>query len=97
MKHFFYTYVLFSEKDNNLYTGYTADLENRLKEHKTGKVFSTKSRLPIKLIYCEACLEEKDALQREKYLKSGKGKKYLKNRLRRFWNRSGYGPITGTP
>ena len=72
-------------------------MENRLKEHKAGKVFSTKNRLPVDLVYCEACLDEEDAKQREKYLKSGKGKKYIKSRIRRFLKRSGFGPITGTP
>jgi len=81
---FYYTYVLYSQKDERLYTGYTVDLGNRLKEHNTGKVFSTKGRLPINLIYYEGCLDEDDAKTREKYLKSGKGKKYLKKRLRRF-------------
>ena len=94
---FFYTYVLMSKKDNKFYSGYTVDLENRLSEHKKGQVFSTKSRLPIKLIYCEVCLDEQDAKQREKYMKSGKGKKYLKRRLRRFLERSGFGPNAGQP
>ncbi len=94
---FHYTYVLYSHKDRKLYSGYTVDLGNRLKEHKSGKVFSTKSRLPVELIYYEACLDEDDARQRERYLKSGKGKKYIKKRLRRFLERSGFGPATGTP
>lgn len=81
---YYYTYVLLSAQDNKFYTGYTGDLGNRLKEHQSGKVFSTKYRLPVKLVYHEACLDEEDARQREQYLKSGKGKKYLKNRLRRF-------------
>jgi len=104
---YYYTYVLYSYKDRKLYTGYTVDLGNRLSEHKNGKVFSTKHRLPVELIYYEVCLDKDDAKQREKYLKSGKGKKYLKNRLRRFLKSrtflkfgmkcSGFGPITGTP
>ncbi|RJP47638.1 MAG: GIY-YIG nuclease family protein [Armatimonadetes bacterium] len=97
MGRYFYTYVLLSHKDHKFYVWFTGDLGNRLKEHQSGKVFSTKSRLPIKLLYCEACLDEDDARQREKYLKSGKGKKYLKKRLRRFLERSGFGPATGSP
>ncbi len=46
--------------------------------------FSTKSGLPWKLIYYEGCLNEKDAKAREKYLKSGMGKRYIKNRLKFF-------------
>jgi putative endonuclease len=65
-----------------MYTGYTADLRNRLKLHHSGQVASTKNRLPVQLIYFEGCLNQQDATRREKYLKSGNGKIYLKNRLR---------------
>jgi putative endonuclease len=88
----FYTYVLLSQKDNRFYTGFTSDLRNRLKEHNNSQVFSTKGRLPVKLIYYEACLNEGDARQRERYLKSGRGKHYVKQRLRRFLFCSGWGP-----
>jgi putative endonuclease len=76
-----YTYVLMSEKDGNFYTGTTNDLLKRLEQHKNGLVVSTKYRLPIKLIYFEACLNKDDAFRRERYLKTGMGKRYLKNRL----------------
>ncbi|MEI6509295.1 MAG: GIY-YIG nuclease family protein [Bacteroidota bacterium] len=78
---YFYVYVLLSEKDNMFYTGYTANLKERLKQHIEGKVYSTKNRLPVKLIYFEGCLNQQDATRREKYLKSGSGKIYLRNRL----------------
>jgi len=78
----YYTYLLLSIKDKGFYTGYTNNLEIRLKEHKNGKVLSTKSRLPIKLIYYEVCANKEDAKAREKYLKSGMGKRYIKNRLK---------------
>lgn len=77
----FYTYVLKSKKDGNLYTGTTNDLKQRLKQHNDGFVFSTKQRRPFELIYFEACLNKEDAYRREKYLKTGMGKRYLKNRL----------------
>ena len=64
----FYVYVLKSKKDNMFYTGYTKDLMKRLNEHNSGKVKSTKYRLPLELIYFEGCLNQKDALHREKYL-----------------------------
>jgi len=82
----YYVYVLLSEKDKRFYTGFTYDLEKRLKEHSEGMVFSTKSRLPVKLIYFEASLNKSDALHREKYLKSTYGKRYLRNRLKNFSN-----------
>ncbi len=82
-----YTYVLQSLVDNKFYTGYTSDLESRLKMHNNGLVKSTKNRRPLKLIYFEACLTQQDALQREKYLKTTYGKRYIKNRLKNFLNK----------
>ena len=77
----YYTYVLRSLKDNKLYVGFSKDLKVRVKEHKIGKVPATKSRLPLKLVYYEACLDEKKAVKREKYLKSGFGRNFLKGRI----------------
>jgi len=79
---YYYVYVLRSLKDGLMYTGYTSNLRNRLKEHQAGKVTSTKNRLPIELIYFEGCRNQQDATRREKYLKSGNGKIYLRNRLK---------------
>jgi putative endonuclease len=85
----YYTYVIQSEKDKRFYTGFTRDLRNRLNEHNSGKVASTKNRGPFTLVYYEACLNEQDATAREKYLKSGMGKRYLRNRLKRFLSLTG--------
>jgi putative endonuclease len=85
----YYTYVLMSEQNHQLYTGYTNDLRKRFKEHNDGKSIYTKNRGPYNLIYYEACLNEGDARSRELYLKSGKGKRYLKSRLKRFLFRTG--------
>ena len=79
-----YTYVLQSLKDNRLYTGSTIDLKKRIKDHNEGKVSSTRGRGQFVLIYYEACLNDHDARVREKYLKSGMGKRYIKNRLKNF-------------
>lgn len=78
----YYIYVLLSLKDNKFYTGFTEDLRNRFKKHSEGLVPTTKNRRPLKLVYYEACLDQKDALQREKYLKTTWGKRYLKNRIK---------------
>ncbi len=78
----FYVYCLESEKDEDLHVGYTIDLKKILKEHNQGLNFSTKSHKPWKLIYYEACLNEKDAKRREKYLKTSQGRKVLKLRLK---------------
>lgn len=81
----FYTYVLHSEKDGKLYVGYTKDLNLRFEQHQKGYVESTKNRRPLKLIYFEACLEQADALKREKYLKTHYGKMFLRNRLKSYF------------
>jgi len=77
----YYTYVLESNKDNKLYIGWTNDLKERYKKHIQGKVFATKNRRPIILIYYEACLNREAAIKREKYFKTGFGRRFLKNRL----------------
>lgn len=77
----FYTYVLTSKKDNKLYIGWTNNLENRLREHNNGLVIATKYRIPLELIYYEACLNKDDAIAREKQLKTGFGRAYLKRRI----------------
>lgn len=81
----YYVYVLQSKRDYNLYTGCCNDLKSRFKKHNEGKIQSTKNRKPWKLIYYEACLSRYDAYQREKFLKSGPGKRYIKNRLKRYF------------
>ena len=83
---FYYVYVLISRKDGLLYTGYTANLRNRIVQHNNGQVKSTKNRTPLELIYFEGCIDQQDATRREKYLKSGNGKIYLKSRLRIYWS-----------
>ena len=65
----FYIYVLKSKKDNDLYVGFTNNLERRIKEHNNSLVLSTKSRRPFDLIYCEGYKSEKDARKREQNLK----------------------------
>lgn len=78
---FYYTYVLKSASDEKLYIGWTNDLKSRLKKHNSGLVNSTKSRLPLILIYYEAGLEKSKAIAREKYFKTGFGRRFLKSRI----------------
>ncbi|OGN03958.1 MAG: hypothetical protein A2831_00105 [Candidatus Yanofskybacteria bacterium RIFCSPHIGHO2_01_FULL_44_17] len=89
----FYTYVLRSKKDDKFYTGATEDLRERFDLHNNGKILSTKGRGPFKLIYYEARSSSKDAFVREKYLKSGPGKRYLKNRLKRSLSLTGFSTL----
>jgi len=80
----FYVYILLSSKDNKWYIGFTRDLRKRINLHQKGKVFATKGRLPVKLIFYEAFLQKEDALRREKYFKSNPGKKSLKLMLKAY-------------
>ncbi len=56
--------------------------KRRLKEHNDGKSSSTKSRRPLKLIYYEAHLSKEDAMRRESYFKTSKGKSTLRQIFR---------------
>jgi putative endonuclease len=76
-----YTYVLFSELDRRLYMGTTGNLAARMKLHDAGRVHSTAHRRPLKRLYYEACLSAEDGYHRERYLKSGRGGRYLRARL----------------
>ncbi|MGB5155898.1 GIY-YIG nuclease family protein [Desulfobacterium sp. N47] len=80
----YYTYVLYSKKDGNFYTGFTQDLKLRFEQHTKGQVESTKDRRPLELVYYEACLNRSDATHREKYLKTYHGKAYIKRRLKSY-------------
>ena len=80
----FYVYVLRSEIDSGFYTGYTSNLRTRLRQHLEGNSFATSHRGPWKLIYYEAYLEQADALGREKYLKSGAGRRFLQSQLKNY-------------
>ena len=83
----YYVYVLQSEADTGLYMGFTADLRRRLREHGEGRSFATSYRGPWRLIYYEAYREEADALGRERHLKSGGGRRFLKAQLRHHFAR----------
>lgn len=90
MKQFYYVYVLLSDKDKNFYTGYTEDLKSRFERHNNKFVKSTRERGKLTLIYSEACLSKKDAMHREKYLKTYHGKLFLRNRLKSYLTGCGF-------
>ena len=83
----FYVYVLQSESDTGLYIGMSKDLRRRFSEHQGGESRSTRSRCPWKLIYYEAYLEKPDAIQREVFLKSGSGRRFLDKQLKTHFRR----------
>jgi putative endonuclease len=76
----FYTYILKSLKDGGYYYGHTADIDNRLKKHNSGKVRSTKPRIPFSLHYFEMFETKSEAYKQELFFKSALGKLYLKEK-----------------
>ena len=81
---FSYIYILRSKKDNKFYIGCTNNLKERIRKHNEGKVFSTKIRAPLVLIYYEAYLHRKDAEDRERFFKTGWGRQYIKKILTHY-------------
>lgn len=78
---FYYTYVLRSNRDKKLYIGWTDNLKERIYKHRKGLVIATRNRRPLKLVYFEACLDKQKAIKREKYFKTGFGRRFLKDRI----------------
>jgi len=70
-----------SKKDGNLYIGCTGDITKRIEQHKNGKVRATKSRLPVELIYKEEYSDKYEAFYQERFYKTPKGKRELKEKL----------------
>lgn len=80
-----HVYILRSTRDNDLYVGLTNDLGGRLKCHNQGKVFSTRLRIPLILIYYEAHRNTYDAAAHERFLKTGWGKNWIKRTLKNYF------------
>src|SRR6266576_4240989 len=94
----FYVYVLRSKKDSGLYIGYSADLRRRVALHKQSDARATASRGPWELIYCEAYVEQADALGRERFLKSGSGRRFLNKQLVHYLANIPFGgPLRASP
>jgi len=78
----YYVYVLRSKKNGRFYTGHTDNLERRISEHNRGKSKSTFNRGPFELVYFESRPTRSQAVSREKFLKGGKGREFLKKQLK---------------
>ncbi len=78
----YYVYVLKSKRDGRIYKGFTTRLQERIKEHNNGKTKSTKGYRPWELVYYEIFFNEKEAIEREKYFKTGSGREFLKSKIR---------------
>ncbi|MFH1386052.1 MAG: GIY-YIG nuclease family protein [bacterium] len=74
-------YVLKSELIGRLYIGFTRDIKDRLMRHNSGKVKSIKAYKPYLIVYQEKVDNSLKAREREKYLKSGKGRAFIKSIL----------------
>ena len=85
----YWAYILESQKDKSWYIGYTSDLKNRLRDHNRGYGGATtsKNKDGWKLIYCEGYTNIQDAKGRERFLKSGAGRKYVKRQLINYLNK----------
>ena len=82
----YYVYVLRSINFERNYIGFTSNIENRLKQHNSGKTPSTKPYKPWRLLFYETFLIREDALKREKFLKSGVGREYIKKQMASWRN-----------
>ena len=79
-------YVLENQNDKSWYIGQTDNLKRRVEEHNSkqgGRTTKIKSG-EWKLIYAEAYIDKRDAIGREKFLKGGSGRTYLKKQLRNY-------------
>ena len=89
----FYVYVIRSESSNKIYIGQTRDLDNRVDQHNDPNndfsKFTKQNKGPWSLVYKEEFATRKEALIREKYLKSSRGRHYLKKFLGSSVGRAG--------
>ena len=76
--------LLRSVRDHGFYIGYPSNLRRRFRQHSEGNSLATSHRGPWKLIYYEAYLEQADAPGREKYFKSGAGRRFLRSQLKNY-------------
>ena len=77
----YYTYVLYSEKFNQIYVGHSKNLNKRVKEHNLGLSSSTKRYIPWELAYDEKFSTRSEAMKREKELKSSRGRNFIWNEI----------------
>ena len=86
----YHVYLIESEPNGKWYIGYTTDVRRRLSEHNRHKNVSTARETKWKLIYCETYVNKMDALGREKFLKSGSGRKFLRKQLTHYFKENSW-------
>ena len=77
----YYIYVLRSDDFKRNYVGFTSNVDARLNQHNQGKTRSTKAFRPWKLLYYERYGTKKEAIERERFLKSGQGRDFIKQKI----------------
>jgi putative endonuclease len=77
----FFVYALKSKKDGDIYIGSGQDVPERIRRHNAGDYRYTKGHRPWVLIYKEPCRTRSEAVKQERFLKSGVGRKSLKEKL----------------
>ena len=86
----YFVYILYSKKDYKLYVGCTSNLENRIKEHNSKKVITTKNRIPLDIIHFEKYQDKTVAFNRERFLKSLWSGKFKRKILKEYLNKISY-------
>jgi putative endonuclease len=76
-KRMYTLYILHSKSLDRFYVGYTNDLIRRIREHNRIKGKYTDVGIPWVLVYTESYLNKRDAMEREKFIKSRKSKKFI--------------------
>lgn len=76
----FYIYVLRSLDEKHRYVGHCKNIDSRLQQHNSLKVKATKPFAPWKIVYFEEFQSREEAINKERYLKSGFGRKWLNNK-----------------
>ena len=79
----YYVYILRSVGHNTRYVGSAEDFEKRLTEHNLGKCRYTSGRRPWQIVFTETYSTRSDAMQREKFFKSGQGRKWLDENIKK--------------
>ena len=77
----FYVYVLESLSTGRLYTGHTKNLDERVDQHNSGKSRYTRGRGPWRLMFYEEFASRGEAVIRERFLKTGRGRDWIRSRL----------------
>jgi putative endonuclease len=73
----FIVYILYSKSFDRYYVGYTNDIERRISEHNRKKGKFTDAGIPWKLVHSELFNTKKEAMSREKLIKSRKSKSFI--------------------